>query len=69
MTSDQDIIDQIERVRSYNNVNWMEILRIAMKADPVSTKKVLSKVLIADLEVSRLTRSLADDDRKPKDSA
>ena len=27
------IIDQIEKVRSKNNVNWMNVLRLAFKLD------------------------------------
>lgn len=56
--TDEELIDEIERVRSFNNINWMNILRIAMRADPASTKEALNKILIADLEVSRLTRAL-----------
>ena len=28
------IIDKIEKIRSKNNVNWMDILRLAFKLDP-----------------------------------
>ena len=33
------IISKIEKIRSKNNVNWMNILRLAFKLDPVSAKK------------------------------
>ena len=38
------IISQIENIRKKNNVNWMNILRIAFKYDPEATAKVMSKI-------------------------
>jgi hypothetical protein len=67
MITDEHLLDQISRVRAYNNENWMAILKIAMKADPKSTKDVLGKILIMDLEVSRLMRAMATEDHVPRD--
>ena len=33
------IIDQIEKIRTNNNINWMDILRLAFDSDPSSAKK------------------------------
>jgi sialic acid synthase SpsE len=33
------IIKKIENLRKKNNINWMDILRLAMKHDPKETKK------------------------------
>ena len=38
------IISQIENIRKKNNVNWMNILRIAFKNNPSATAKVMSKI-------------------------
>jgi len=65
--TDEELLDQITRVRAQNNVNWVELLRIALRADPKATKEVLGKVLIMDLQVSRLTRALSATDWKPRD--
>ncbi len=65
--NDDALLDQITRVRSQNNVNWMDLLRIALKADPKSTRQVMSKILICDLEVSRLLRAMATEDHIPRD--
>lgn len=67
MITDDQLLDQIERVRSYNNANWMQILRIAMKADPKSTKEVLGRILVMDLEISRLMRAMSTEDYIPRD--
>lgn len=39
-----DIIDKIEDARSDNNGLWMRILRIALRADPDETKRVLREI-------------------------
>lgn len=65
--TDEELLDQIARTRAYNNTNWMELLKIALKADPKSTKEVLSKILVMDLEISRLMRAMAVEDHKPRD--
>lgn len=64
---DEQLLDQITRVRAHNNANWMDLLRIALKSDPKATKEVLSKILICDLEVSRLLRLMAVEDHVPRD--
>ena len=33
-TNYHKIINQIEKIRSKNNVNWMNVLRLAFKYDP-----------------------------------
>ena len=36
------IINQIQKVRSQNNVNWMDILKLAFSAEPKKTAKIFS---------------------------
>jgi len=48
------IIDQIEKTRSTNNVNWMDILRVAIQADPKKTLKLLTKINRSDKKISTL---------------
>ena len=52
-------IDNIEKVRSANNVNWMDILRIAMKASPVETKKIIKNINSKDKKISNLLNDLS----------
>jgi hypothetical protein len=52
------IISQIEHIRKKNNVNWMNILRIAFKHDPVKTAKVMTKIYIDDHKISSLVKKL-----------
>ncbi len=48
------IISKIESTRSKNNINWMDILRIAMKHSPKETQKALKKINNQDQKISKL---------------
>jgi len=52
------IIDQIEKVRNQNNLNWMSILRIAFLRDPEAAKKCFRKINRQDKKISRLAGKL-----------
>ena len=51
-------IDQIENIRSKNNVNWMDILRIAYENDPKKTSKIMKKIHNSDSKISKLVKKL-----------
>lgn len=55
------IIDEIEKVRSRNNVNWMDILRLAFKNAPEEAKELMLKVNTEDDKVSALLKKLAEE--------
>ena len=59
MKTDFDIIDEVEKVRTKNNVNWMDILRLAMKHAPKDAKKLVKKINEADGQISDLLGKLA----------
>jgi hypothetical protein len=52
------IINKIENIRKKNNVNWMDILRIAFKNNPRATAKVMSKIYSDDKRVGALVKKL-----------
>ena len=52
------VISQIEILRKKNNVNWMNILRIAFKYRPKATAKVMSKIYTDDQKISSLVKKL-----------
>jgi len=53
------IIDEIEKVRSSNNVNWMDVLRLAFVHAPDKTKKLMKKINEEDSRISELFRKLS----------
>ena len=42
--TDLEIIDAIEQVRSKNNINWMNILRLAFKHSPSEAREIVAKI-------------------------
>lgn len=56
--TDLEIIDEIEKVRSKNNINWMNILKVALKASPDATLKILKKIHKSDDKINKLTNKL-----------
>ena len=53
-----NIINQIEKVRSKNNKNWMNVLRLAFKNSPRETAKVMSEIYKQDNKISQLAKKL-----------
>ena len=53
------IINQIQKIRSKNNVNWMNILRLAFKLDPKSASKIMKKINYDDKKISSLLNKLS----------
>ena len=53
------VIKQIEKIRSKNNVNWMNILRLAFKLDPKSASKIMKKINYDDKKISSLLNKLS----------
>ena len=52
------IIDSIEEVRSRNNINWMDVLRLAFKYAPEEAVGLVKKIHDADREISSLLEQL-----------
>lgn len=54
MINTDKIIDKIQEIRQKNNVNWMDLLRIAIKKDPKNSRKVISNIYQSDADISDL---------------
>ena len=54
------IINQIQKIRSKNNVNWMNILKLAFKKDPKNASKIMKKINYDDKKISNLLNKLSD---------
>ncbi len=53
------VISKIEKIRSKNNVNWMDILRLAFKLDPKQASKIMKKINYDDKKISNLLSKLS----------
>ncbi len=52
------LIMQIQNIRKKNNVNWMDMLRLAFKHDPKGAAKIMSNIYTDDQRVSNLVHKL-----------
>jgi len=55
------IIDEIEKVRTRNNVNWMDILRLAIRNAPEDAIDLLQKVNSEDERISELFNKISNE--------
>ena len=53
------VIDEIEKVRTKNNVNWMDVLRLAFTHAPEKTKKLMKKINEEDNRIFQLFEKLS----------
>ena len=54
------IINQIQKIRSKNNVNWMNVLKLAFKLDPKKASKIMKKINYDDKNISKLLKKLSN---------
>ena len=52
------IIDAIEKVRSRNNINWMDLIRLSIKFAPKETSILLRKINKKDNEIAKLFKQI-----------
>ncbi len=53
------LINKIQKIRSKNNVNWMNLLKLSFKHDPKNAAKIMSNVLNDDKKISSLVKKLS----------
>lgn len=54
------IIDEVERVRTHNNVNWMDVLRLAFRHAPDEARELMKKINREDDKISGLFKQLSE---------
>ena len=52
------LLDKIEKVRSKNNKNWMDILRLSIKLDYKSTSSLIKEIYKRDTQISNLAKKI-----------
>ena len=51
-------INQIQSIRSKNNKNWMDLLRLSLKLDYDQTSKILKEICKDDKKISILAQKI-----------
>lgn len=52
------IINQIEKIRSNNNVNWMNLMRLAFRVAPKEAEKIFKDINVDDGSIAKLLKQL-----------
>ena len=52
------IINKIQKTRTKNNKNWMDLLRLAFRENPREAIKVVRGIFIEDQKISKLVKRL-----------
>mgnify|MGYP006190436513 FL=1 len=55
---DLKIFNKIESIRSKNNKNWMDLLRLSYESNLNKTLSILSKIISKDQTLVKLARQL-----------
>ena len=57
--TDAELIDHIQEIRTANNSHWMDLLRLALEAQPDRAKEILRNIEACDTEVREAMKELA----------
>ena len=52
------LVNQIQKIRSKNNKNWMDLLRLSLKLDHSTTSKILSEIYKSDQRISKIAKKI-----------
>ena len=56
--NNNNIINSIEKIRSKNNKNWMDIMRLSFKFAPKQSARLVKKINEQDKKISELLKKL-----------
>jgi len=57
---DEGLIQQMQEARSQNNVNWMDLVRLAFKADREKAKEIMKGIVACDKKIGKISQSLSE---------
>ena len=52
------LVNKIQKIRSQNNKNWMDLLRLSLKLDFNLTSKILKEICKDDRRISKLAEKI-----------
>ncbi len=52
------LVDKIESIRSKNNKNWMDLLRISFKHNPKEAKIILKNIFADDQRINKIVKKI-----------
>jgi len=58
VTKGLKLVNQIQKIRSKNNKNWMDLLRLSLRLDFKNTSKILKSIYTDDKTISNLAKKI-----------
>ena len=58
VTKGLKLVNQIQKIRSKNNKNWMDLLRLSLRLDFKNTSKILKSIYTDDKTISNLATKI-----------
>ena len=52
------LVNQIQKIRSKNNKNWMDLLKLSLQLDYRKTSKILKDIVADDKKISNLAKKI-----------
>lgn len=52
------LINQIQHIRSKNNKNWMDLVKLSLSLDFNKTSKILSEIYKYDNKIGKITKKI-----------
>jgi len=62
--SDEDIINEIQSIRTKNNTHWMDVVKLAFRVSPIEARDIFKKIKYCDFKINELLKELAENDKK-----
>ena len=53
-----NLITKIQKIRSKNNNNWMDLLRLSLQLNLERTSKILKEIVKDDREISKIAQKI-----------
>ena len=60
--NDEEIINEIQKIRTKNNTHWMDVVKLAFRLSPKEAREIFKKIKYCDYKINELLKELADND-------
>tara|TARA_B100001741_G_C16491856_1_gene570093 strand:- start:664 stop:879 length:216 start_codon:yes stop_codon:yes gene_type:complete len=52
------LVNKIQKIRSKNNRNWMDLLKLSLKLDHKKASKILKEIVADDKKISEVAKKI-----------
>lgn len=60
--SDEEIINEIQKIREKNNTHWMDIVKLSFRLSPVESREIFKKIKFCDEKINNLLKQLSENE-------